>query len=120
VKTHDHAQDVAIPRGTSISKERPIQYYYEPWLLDLIRSDSRFLRKMGIKPCLLDDPCPEPPPEEFIRLCEMAHVRAAERCVRLTEKDAQWLKLCGVAWDQKPAVQLSLDFCGSQETIKET
>ena len=97
-----------------------MHYRYEPWLLDLMRSDSEFLRKMGIKPCLIDDPCPEPLPEEFIRLCDMTHVRAKERRVRLTEKDTNWLKACGVAWEREPAVQLPLDFCGRQETVKET
>jgi len=84
-------------------------YYYEPWLLDLIRSDSRFLRKLGIKPSLIEDPCPDPP-EEFIRHCEVTHVRARDLRVRLTEKDAQWLKLCGVAWEPEPAFQLPLNF----------
>jgi hypothetical protein len=97
-----------------------MQYFYEDWPLDLMRSDSRFLRKMGIKPCVIDDPAPEPLPEEFIRLCDMTHVRAKERRVRLTEKDTNWLKACGVAWEREPAVQLPLDFCGRQETVKET
>jgi hypothetical protein len=88
-----------------MSKERPIQYYYEPWLLDLMRSDSEFFRKMGIKACVIDDPCPEPHPVPFPK----------ERRVRLTEKDAQWLKLCGVAWEPEPAFQLAMDFCAPQE-----
>jgi len=91
--------------------EEPIRFYYEPWLLDLIRSDSRFLKEMGIKPSLIEDPCPEPPPEEFIRLCDMTHVRAAERRVRLTEKDTEWLKALAVAWEPEPAIQLPLDSC---------
>ncbi|MBZ5669549.1 MAG: hypothetical protein LAO04_07465 [Acidobacteriia bacterium] len=94
-----------------------MEYFYEPWLLDLIRRDSVFLRKMGIKPCVIDDPCPEPPPEEFIRLCEMTHVRAKER---LTKADHKWLKAMAVAWEREPAVQLPLDFCGHQETVQET
>ena len=88
-----------------------MQYYYEPWVLYLIRSDSAFLRAVGIKPCLLHDPCPEPPPEEIVRLCEMTHVRARDPRARLTEKDARWLKACGVAWEPEPAIQLPLEFC---------
>ena len=33
-----------------------MEYLYEDWLLDLFRSDSEFLRKMGIKACVIDDP----------------------------------------------------------------
>ncbi len=83
-----------------------MQYFYEPWVLYLIRSDSAFLRAVGIKPCLLDDPCPEPPPEELVRLWETTHVRARDLRVRITEKDARWLKACGVAWEPEPAIQL--------------
>jgi hypothetical protein len=97
-------------------------YFYEDWLLDLMRSDSQFLRRMGIKPCAINDPCPEPPPvpfardfKEFIRLCDMTHIRAKERRVRLTEKDDLWLKASGVAWEPEPALQLSMDFCAHQE-----
>ena len=85
-----------------------MEYFYEPWLLDLMRSDSEFLRKMGIKACVINDPCPEPPPEEFIRHCEMTHVLVKER---LTKADHQWLKAMAVAWEREPAVQFSLDFC---------
>ena len=83
-------------------------YFFEPWLMDLMRSDSAFLRKMGIKPCVIDDPCPGPLPEEVISLCEMTHVRAKER---LTKADQKWLKAMVVAWEREPAFQFSLDFC---------
>jgi hypothetical protein len=86
-----------------------MQYLYEDWLLDLLRSDSEFLRKMGIKPCLIDDPCPQPLPPSF----------PEEPHARLTEKDAAWLKACGVAWEPEPAFQLPLDFCGNQEAVSE-
>ena len=95
-------------------------YLHDDWLLDLMRSDSEFLRKMGMKPCVIDDPAPKLLPEEFIRLCDMTHVRAKERRVRLTEKDAQWLKACGAGWEREPAFQLPLDFCGRKETVQET
>ena len=34
----------------------------ERLLVDLLRSDSVFLRSAGIEPCVIDDPCPGPPP----------------------------------------------------------
>ncbi len=86
-----------------------MQYLYEDWL-DLIRSDSEFLRKMGMKPCVIDAPSPEPP---LIPLPK-------ERRARLTEKDAEWLKVCGVAWEPEPRFQLPLDFCGRQEAVQDT
>ncbi len=85
-----------------------MEYFYEPWLLELIRSDSAFLKSLGIEGCVIDDPCPEPLPEEFIRLCEMTHVLVKER---LTEQDHKWLKAMAVAWEREPAFQLPLDFC---------
>ena len=85
-----------------------MHYRYEPWLLDIVRGDSEFLRKMGIKPCVSDDPCPRPLPEEFICLCEMTHVRAKEL---LTKADHKWLKAMVVGWEREPAFQFSLDFC---------
>ena len=96
-----------------------MEYFYEPWLLELIRSDSAFLKSLGIEGCVIDDPCPEPPLEEVIRLCEMTHVLVKER---LTKADHEWLKAMAVAWERErePAVQLSLDFCGRQETVQET
>jgi hypothetical protein len=87
-----------------------MEYFYEDWLLDLIRRDSVFLRKMGIKPCVIDDPCPEPLPLSF----------PEEPHARLTEKDATWLKGCGVAWEREPAFQRPLDFCGRQEAVRDT
>jgi hypothetical protein len=62
----------------------------------------------------------EPGAEEFIRLCDMTHVRAKERRVRLNEKDTNWLKACGVGWEREPAFQLPLDFCNRHETVQET
>jgi hypothetical protein len=96
-----------------------MEHFDEPWLLDLMRSDSEFLRKMGIKACVINDPAPKPLLEEVIRLCEMTHVLVKER---LTKADHEWLKAMAVAWERErePAVQLSLDFCGRQETVQET
>ena len=34
-------------------------YLHDDWLLDLMRSDSAFLRKMGIKACVIDDLAPD-------------------------------------------------------------
>jgi hypothetical protein len=82
-----------------------------------MRSDSEFLRKMGIKPCLIDDPAPKPSLEEVLRQCEMTHVRAKER---LTKADRKWLKAMAVAWEREPAFQLSLDLCGCEENVQQT
>ena len=92
-------------------------YLHDDWLLDLMRSDSEFLRKMGIKACVIDDPAPKPPLEEVIRQCEMTHVLVKER---LTKADHQWLKAMAVAWEREPAVQLPLDLSCHQETVQET
>ena len=91
-------------------EEGPLLYFYEDWLLDLIRSDSAFLKSLGIEGCVIDDPAPKPPLEEVIRQCDMTHVRAKER---LTKADHQWLKAMAVAWEREPAVQLPMDFCGN-------
>ena len=94
-----------------------MQYFCEDWPLDLVRRDRDFLRIMGIRPCLLPDPCPKPPPasfadgfEDVIRFCDMTHIRTKERRVRLTKNDAEWLKAIGAAWKKQPALQLPLDF----------
>ena len=86
-----------------------MQYVCEGWLLDAMRGDSAFLRSAGIEPCVIDGPCPEPLPLRF----------PEEPRVRLTEKDARWLRACGVAWEPEPALQLPLDFCGSHEAVQE-
>ena len=75
----------------------------QSWLFEVKLSDCRFLRTVGIKPCLPDDPSPEPLPWP------------RERCLRPTEKDALWLKSCGVAWEPEQGSQLSMDFCRQQE-----
>ena len=92
-------------------------HFDEPWLLDLMRSDSEFLRKMGIEPCVIADPAPKPPLEEVIRLCDMTHVRVKEL---LTNADHQWLKAMAVTWKREPAFQLPLDSSGHQETVQGT
>jgi len=79
-----------------------MRYLCEDWLIDLMRGDSAFLRKVGIKPCPLDDPRPEPLPVPLPR----------ERRCRLTKKDTEWLKESGVAWEPEPAFQFALDFSG--------
>jgi hypothetical protein len=43
-----------------------------------------------------------------------------EHTPRISEEDTKWLKECGVMWEREPTVQLSLDFCGRQVTVKET
>jgi hypothetical protein len=71
--------------------------------VETVRSDSPFLRSMGIAPCLIDRP---PPLPYFGR----PHIR-------LTDADAKWLKACGVGWEPEPAFQLPLDFCQDQESV---
>ncbi|MGA2985369.1 MAG: hypothetical protein ABSG32_16270 [Terriglobia bacterium] len=68
------------------------------------RGDRDFLRQAGIQPCLIYDPSPEP--------------LRKERRARFTEKDAEWLKACGISWERNPAVQLALNFCGRQNTME--
>lgn len=87
------------------------------WLFEVRQRDCEFLRKMGIKPYVIDDPAPKPPLEEVIRQCEMTHVLVREL---LTKADHEWLKAMAVAWKREPAFQLSLDFCGHQEPVGET
>ena len=64
------------------------------------QGDCSFLKKVGIKPCVIVDPIPEPLPVPMRK----------DRSPRPTEKDTEWLRDCGVAWEQKPAVQIPLDF----------
>ena len=87
------------------------------WLFEVRRSDSAFLKSMGIEPCVIDDPAPKPPLEEVIRQCEMTHALVKEL---LTKADHQWLKAMAVAWEREPAVQLHLDLSCHQETVQET
>ena len=70
---------------------------YEYRLLEILRSDSVFLRSTGIAPCVIDRPLPPFYPGRLK--------------IRLTDADAEWLKACGVAWEPEPAFQLSLSFC---------
>ena len=79
----------------------------ERLLVDLLRSDPAFLRSAGIEPCVTDGPCPGPPPLR------------RQRQARLTEKDIKWLKECGVTWEQRPAVQLPLDFSGCRKNERD-
>ena len=72
------------------------------WLFEVRQKDDEFLRQAGVKPSLIDDPCPRPLPQPF----------HGEPHLRLTEQDGQMLKACGVAWEREPAFQLPLDFCG--------
>jgi len=79
-------------------------------LFDIKRGDVSFLKEVGIKPCVIRARRSRP---------LQVPVRK-ERHIRFTGKDAEWLRECGVAWEQKPAVQLPLDFCGRQETVQGT
>jgi hypothetical protein len=91
-------------------KERPVPERRQYQLFEFTPSDRDFLRKVGIKPCVIR--CRRPPP----LLPSFPAIAPA----RLTGKDIEWLRGCGVAWEQRPAVQLSLDFCGRQEAVQET
>jgi hypothetical protein len=75
----------------------------QDWLLEVKRSDSGFLRKVGIAPCLVEDPFLMPLP---LLLPEEPAIP------RLTAKDKNWVQACGVAWEPEPGFQLPMDFCG--------
>jgi len=79
-------------------------------LFEFNQGDASFLRKVGIRPCVIRYRRPRPLLPPF----------PARSPARLTGKDAEWLRACGIGWEQRPAVQLSLDFCGRQETVQET
>jgi hypothetical protein len=79
-------------------------------LFEFNRSDRDFLRNAGIRGCVIR--C-FPPRSHAVALIK-------EHPLRITEEDTKWLRECGVAWEPKPAVQLSLDFTGCQETVQET
>jgi hypothetical protein len=70
-------------------------------LLEVVRRDLAFLRSVGIAPCLIDGPLPEPLPPSC----------PEQAPVRLTDADARWLKACGIAWERAPESQLALGFC---------
>ncbi len=65
---------------------------------------------------------PVPEPNRNRQVCAQPHaVRLRKkRNVSLTEEDTLWLRACGVAWEQKLAVQLPLDFSGPQKTMQKT
>ena len=79
-------------------------------LFEFTGSDGSFLRKVGIKPCVIRCFRPQSHTVALVK----------EHPPRITEKDIEWLGECGVAWERKRAVQLSLDFCDRQETVQET
>ena len=88
-------------------KERLVLEWKQYRLFEFNRSDRDFLSKAGIKPCVIRCFRPRPP----LLMKEQPH--------RITEDDTKWLKQCGVTWERKRAVQLSLDFCDRQETMQE-
>ena len=65
----------------------------QDWPIKIMRSDSEFLRKVGIKPCVLNDPFPKHPSPQELEGPEIPH---------LTEHDDQWLSSCGAAWEPEP------------------
>ena len=73
-------------------------------LLEIRRSDKAFLTKVGIKPCVIRCFRPRYPAVKLTK----------EHTPGITEKDIDWLGECGVTWERKPAVQLSLNFGDSR------
>ena len=72
-----------------------------------MRSDTAFLNSVGIEPCVLCDPSPQPVP----------HPRPAALRARLTKADKKLLKAMYIAWEPQPALQLRL-FCGDEEDVQ--
>jgi hypothetical protein len=85
--------------------EGPVPEPEQCRLFEFNQGDASFLRKVGIRPCVIRYRRPRPLLPSFPVIAP----------ARLTGKDIEWLRECGVAWEQKPAVQLSLDFCGCRE-----
>jgi hypothetical protein len=79
-------------------------------LFESKRSDRDFLTKVGIRRCVIRCFRPRYPAVKLTK----------EHTPRISEEDTKWLKQCGVMWERKRAVQLSLDFCDRQETVQET
>lgn len=69
-------------------------------LFEFNRGDGGFLRKVGIKPGVIRCRRPRPLPPGV----------PARAPARLTGKGIEWLRVCCVAWEREPAVQLPLDF----------
>lgn len=79
-------------------------------LFEFTVSDRSLPKQVGLKPRSIRDPSIEPLPVRLRKL----------RPARITEEDTRWLEECGIAWEQKPAVQLSLNFFDCQESVQET
>ena len=79
-------------------------------LFEFKRSGRRLPKRVRSKPCGIHDPDSYPIPERFWKL----------RPTPLTEEERLWLEECGIVWEQKPAVQLPLDFCDRRETVRDT
>jgi hypothetical protein len=74
-------------------------------LFEFKGSDLSFLKEVGIRPCVIRCRRPRPLPPSFPAI--------APAC--LTEKEIEWLRECGVAWERKQAIQIPLDFSGCRE-----
>jgi len=70
------------------------------------RIDFAFLRSVGIVPCLIDSPFPE---LILLSFLGESHFRPAEG-------DMDWLKSCGIAWEQAVESQLAHGCCPSPAT----
>jgi len=79
-------------------------------LFEFTGSDRDFLKEAGIRRCVI----------RCFRPRSHAVALVKEHPPRITEEDIEWLGECGVAWERKRAVQLSLDFCARQETVQDT
>jgi len=82
--------------------EEPVPEREQCRLFEFNQDDVSFLRKVGIRRCVIH--CRRARP-----LLPSFHTIVPGR---LTENDTQRLRECGVAWEQRPAVQLPLDFSG--------
>jgi hypothetical protein len=74
-------------------------------LFEFNRSDRDFLKEAGIKRCVIRCFRPQSPAVALIK----------EHPPRITEKDIEWLRECGVAWERKRPVQIPLDLSGCRK-----
>ena len=69
------------------------------WLTDVMQSDARFLKELGVEACLIDDPFAVP----------LLLPDPQELSIVLSRSDHKWLKAIAVRWQQDPEYQIPMD-----------